>query len=221
MDLVHPAGMPTSIGHAFGGLVAADLTRSPARPLRLSALLFLAILVANLPDLDFLPGALVGHPERFHRGASHSVAAAALAAITLGPLSARLWGGSVRGWVSLVGAAYASHLVLDLLIRDPTGGAGIALLWPVVDARLAVNIPGQSVFDPLRTLDSGFFRSGLLGLLRPQTIQVFLLDGLLVLPLVPLGHWIRKRRARSGTRVQPDAGARELPAPNAHREVVQ
>ncbi len=211
--------MPTTIGHALGGIAATELTR-PDRTEgpRPWALLLVAAVVANLPDLDFVPGALMGHAERYHRGGSHSILAAVLVAATLGPAAARALGGRTRAWVGVLFAVYSSHLVLDLLLRDPTGGPGIAALWPLTDVRYALNVPGQHVLDPLRTLDPGFFRNGILGgLLSVRTVQVFLVDGLLVLPLVPLSvRWRRHMTARAhGLR-----RSSELAAPDPHAHVV-
>ena len=193
--LVARRTMPTSIGHALGGYAAADITAdSGGRRPPLAAFLFLAIFVANVPDLDFVPGYLLGHAERFHRGASHSVLGGVLATLVLAPLAGRLFGGSLRRWAFLVSAVYASHLILDLLMRDPTGGPGIAFFWPFIDTRLALNIPGQQLLDPFRTLQPGFFGNGFpRALLRWNTVQVFLVDGILVAPLVLATSWWRSR----------------------------
>ena len=197
--------MPTSIGHAVGGYVVADVVgHSSEHRLSWLAIGFVALFVANLPDLDFVPGILVGHSERFHRGPSHSVAAGFGAVLLLTPLACRLFGGRLLSWALVIGAAYGSHLVLDLLMRDPTGGPGIALLWPLTERRFAWIAPGQQMLDPFRTLNQEHFRSDFLGaLLRPATVKVFLIDGLLVAPLVLLGRawsrWSRWRWSNQGS----------------------
>ena len=93
------------------------------------ALVFIA--VANLPDVDFVVGFLLGEPGRFHRGITHTV----LAAIVFGALA----GAFCRWWFKdrwltaslMFFAVYASHLLLDALtvhVREP---AGAQFFWPL------------------------------------------------------------------------------------------
>jgi len=81
------------------------------------------------PDLDVVAFA-VGIPYEHafgHRGASHSLFVALLgAAVALAPQAH-------RGRAALLGVlVVASHGLLDTLT---TGGLGVALLWPLTDAR--------------------------------------------------------------------------------------
>jgi len=89
-------------------------------------------LLAILPDLDvigFRFGLDYGHVWG-HRGASHSLAFAALVSglIALGWKEAR----SLFGWAFLF-ASMASHALLDMLTD---GGQGVALFWPIDATRL-------------------------------------------------------------------------------------
>ena len=85
---------------------------------------------ANAPDLDFLPGVLVGDPARFHHGPTHTV----FAVVVFGALSGVVakWTGlaSWRRAAVLMGLAYASHLVLDLITRETGEPGGMTILWP-------------------------------------------------------------------------------------------
>ncbi|NNK64653.1 MAG: metal-dependent hydrolase, partial [Gemmatimonadetes bacterium] len=123
--------MPTSVAHIIGGYAALEAgTNRSGRP----GIFFLVLIVvvANLPDLDFLPGVLIGDPGLYHRGPSHSIfAAAAVAGVAGWALGPRLGGARrVALWTFI---AYGSHLVLDMLIPDPSGGsAGIPALWPLL-----------------------------------------------------------------------------------------
>jgi hypothetical protein len=107
---------------AFGG--------QAGRALRLAA-------IACLPDLDLLPGVLQGDAFRYHHGLSHSLGAAF--AVSLAPTVAGHGGLRVRvRFAAVVGLAYLSHLVLDLVTYDAFhgDGVGIPFFWPVSDARL-------------------------------------------------------------------------------------
>jgi inner membrane protein len=118
----------TPIGHSLAGLAA--LTAAPRHPVR--PLLLLAVVMANAPDLDFLPGILVGRPTLYHQGISHSLTAAALASFAGGIALHHL--GLPFGVAARVGlVAYASHLALDLVGPDARLPFGIPLFWPLSD----------------------------------------------------------------------------------------
>ncbi|NNF39323.1 MAG: metal-dependent hydrolase [Gemmatimonadetes bacterium] len=192
--------MPTSVAHIIGGYAALEAgTNRSGRP----GIFFLVLIVvvANIPDLDFLPGVLIGDPGLYHRGPSHSIlAAVAVAGVAGWALGPRLGGARrVALWTFI---AYGSHLVLDMLIPDPSGGsAGIPALWPLLASEVGTPIPGLGVLDDLRTLthievQNGFFR----GLLSLSGVRIFLLDAVLVLPLIPLAWGVRTRRVRATRR---------------------
>lgn len=84
------------------------------------------LVVANIPDLDFIPGILVGDPTRFHHFESHSLFFGLVVSFLLSKISrAPFWA------LLLVGL---SHPLLDLLTWDSYGfysdHHGIPLFWP-------------------------------------------------------------------------------------------
>ena len=109
--------MPSAFGHAAVALALAPVVLGSGAPRRL---LVLGVLSAVVPDLDVFVGE--------HRGATHSLCAAALLA------GALVWIGLPRGSPFSRGRAFAylflaaaSHGLLDTLTD---GGAGVALLAP-------------------------------------------------------------------------------------------
>jgi len=99
-------------------------------------LLWLAILAANAPDFDFLPGLLLGNEGLFHRGAGHSLGGAFIfsgvifaAALAL----TRSWRKALPATL-LASALFMSHLLLDLAGRDPSPPRGIQFFWPFSDS---------------------------------------------------------------------------------------
>jgi len=110
--------MPSPVGHGLGG-IAAGWPLVPARTRRTAALL---AGVAIAPDLDLLIGT--------HRGASHSVGAALVAAAVMAIVARR----DRLRWVGAVGLAWMSHIVLDWLSNDTRPPIGIMALWPFSDA---------------------------------------------------------------------------------------
>jgi inner membrane protein len=129
--------VPSPIAHSLIGLAvgvaalrprgepAGVTVRSRALPLLVFAVL------ANAPDLDFVPGLLAGDLNRYHHGPSHSLLWA-LGFALWAALLAR-WRGvrlSRAGWAAAA-AAVLSHLVADVFCQDRSPPFGIPLWWPV------------------------------------------------------------------------------------------
>lgn len=128
--------MSTPVGHMLAGATASFGAR-PDTSLRKQ--LGAGALVGASPDLDFLPGLLIGDPARFHHGPTHSLAFVLLvAAVAWLVVSRDRW-----RWALTAGLASASHLGLDLLTTDPSAPVGVQLLWPVSEVWVA------SPFRPL------------------------------------------------------------------------
>jgi membrane-bound metal-dependent hydrolase YbcI (DUF457 family) len=96
------------------------------------------ICASNAPDLDFLPGLLVGELTRFHRGPSHSLLASGLVGLTVAWIARRANWGSPRRLGYLSGLAVATHLVLDMLSSDDGIRHGVELFWPILNDGVAL-----------------------------------------------------------------------------------
>jgi hypothetical protein len=121
--------MPTPLGHAVVGAAVGVFAKasSPTDRLVYTAL---GTALAIAPDLDLLPGLLMGQPAQFHGGISHSLGLAlVVSAVAAGLLKLR---GKSFGTAFLIGLlAYGSHLVLDMLGPDGRPPIGIPVLWPL------------------------------------------------------------------------------------------
>jgi membrane-bound metal-dependent hydrolase YbcI (DUF457 family) len=113
--------MPSPVGHALGGLVAAFVVDSFVRRPRLTLPILSASAAMSLaPDLDLLAFS--------HRTYTHSIGAVALVGIVSWLLlRARHSSPAVA---AVLTAAYASHLALDLLSKDTSWPSGLTALWP-------------------------------------------------------------------------------------------
>lgn len=122
--------MPSPIGHTLAALAirwtATPAARAPAPPPHaqiFGPLTLACVAVAVLPDLDLLF-------YRWHRTVTHSLGATLLvmiiAALVTGKVTGRI------GWrvVFVVGAAHASHVLLDWLGVDRLPPHGLQALWP-------------------------------------------------------------------------------------------
>lgn len=121
--------MPTPLGHALAGLTLGPLLawRRPFISPGWDLLLFAGL--SQLPDLDFLPGLLVGRLDAFHHGPSHSLGAACLAGC-LAWLYGRQRGDAWR-WGLLAFVLVLAHALVDALGRDYRPPYGVPLAWPL------------------------------------------------------------------------------------------
>ena len=151
--------MASTVGHSLAGLaicLAATPKGEVGRLLREDKSRIVGyMLLANLPDLDFLVGAvLYGDAERIHGGILHGLPFAALVALVLAfaiPASAS----RLRSFLTYF-AVIASHDVMDLFTsylgvgRGETTGA--AIFAPFVERK--ITMPIALFYGPLHgTLD--------------------------------------------------------------------
>lgn len=119
--------MATPVGHYLLGLAVAQVLAQDEGQRKRA---FWLASVAWVPDLDVLPGLMVGDLSRFHHGATHGLPAAALFAL-LGTLvvaqTSKHW--SLRLF-PLLFLLYASHVFLDYLTLDTGAPYGVPLFWP-------------------------------------------------------------------------------------------
>ncbi len=121
--------MASPVGHLLAGQIAYRAVGTAAG-VRDRGLAWLCALAAIAPDLDFIPGILLGRPALYHQGASHSFLSALIVSIVLTAFfhrRARRF--LVIAWLAIF-SAYVSHLGLDLLGPDRRPPYGIPLFWP-------------------------------------------------------------------------------------------
>lgn len=117
--------MPLPILHSYAGY---SICRFWPRTRGGGWKLFLAAAVlANMADLDYLPGLWMNDAMRFHHGFTHSLGAAALCGLAAGAVAfifkkMPFWKSSL-----FFSAAYASHVALDFLCDR----GGLPIFWPL------------------------------------------------------------------------------------------
>src|SRR5262245_44631392 len=140
--------MPSPIGHALAGAAAGTLI---SKRVEWPHVALLAVAGA-LADIDFLL------PLQ-HRGPTHGLGAAVLvfAAVLAMTSKARL--------ALAVGAAYASHTLLDWLGADTAAPHGLMALWPVTHAYY---VSGWDVFSAVdrRYWTDGFWLRNTMAVVR-------------------------------------------------------
>ena len=125
--------MSSPVGHSLAGYAVYAFRYRTLR-LKDAKLVLLALLAANLPDFDFLPGLLVGTPNVYHHGISHSLSAAVVCSAGLALIARSIGYRSFKGLFLFFLALYGSHLLLDYISIDRKYPLGVPLLWPLSDA---------------------------------------------------------------------------------------
>ena len=186
--------MPLPILHSFAGYSIYRLGKRRDEEPNWKLALYCMVL-ANLADLDFLPGVFCNNPNLYHRGCSHSLGAALLCAVFAALY--QFWTKKKEGFkvfcVSL--AAYYSHVVLDFF-----GGTSrpIPLFWPF----------NQTVYHwPVWLLNSIPERQGIHGTLgfflsfiSLPVVQRLIIEASFVLFICNLNRFIQRLRS---TQIEP------------------
>lgn len=184
--------MALCLAHTAAGYLAYEIVR-PAERHR-PGLLFTAVALATAPDLDFVPGLLLGHPGAYHRGVTHTLGAVVLAACVAAVLARyvlhrRRWR-AISAWV---GAVWASHLFLDFITTDAVAPHGGRFLWPLSSAYYIapVTVLPEVVIDG--STRDGFFAS----LVQPHTLVAWATDLSVLATTVVSVALVRAWRARA------------------------
>lgn len=125
--------MPASTGHGLAGLAIAYYFKKDRLGFREAVL---CVLAANLPDGDYIPGILIGAWKRFHPSFTHSFFAAGVVALMVYWAAKKIFAPEDhRRWAWMLGAAYTSHLLLDIIQVDTylANGIGIPLFYPITN----------------------------------------------------------------------------------------
>ena len=126
--------MPLPIAHSAAGLagyVAFKKANPDSPPKQEIFVLGLCLFLANLPDLDFIPGFLCGDPGRFHHGPSHSFVVG-LVGVLIFYRFACYWltGISKKRLFGCCFVSLLSHPILDYFSADTSKPFGVPLFWP-------------------------------------------------------------------------------------------
>ena len=119
--------MPSPVGHVLFAFAISGIPKPREVFTRWWPVLVLFTAIA--PDLDFLPGMLLGDPNRFHHGPTHSIAAAGVFTVVL----ALIFRSLSKVQIFVIFAVYLGHVLADSLAADLGAPYGVPLLWPFDD----------------------------------------------------------------------------------------
>ncbi len=145
--------------------------------------------VANLPDLDFLPGFLTGNPNQFHHHfLSHSLGGSVLVGILFGGYFALRAGKPFLQYSLIFASVCFSHVVLDFFSADTSQPYGVPMFWPFSKEHIISSFP---LFLSIEKSGSGF--EFIWGLLRQHNLYAALVEVLIFVPVLALLALLRKR----------------------------
>jgi len=131
--------MTTPMGHCLAGYAVHGLF-NPSERRKRGHLAVLCVFAAVFPDLDVVPGIVMGQPVLFHQGVTHSMGFAIIVSTTVAFLP-RVRETAFRLVFTLCFLAYVSHLVLDFFGPDARAPYGIPLFWPLSDEYFISPVP--------------------------------------------------------------------------------
>ncbi len=195
--------MPLPVAHSLMGYALSEVT-----PVRLAKKKWLNVAIfaalANLPDIDFLPGFLHGRPNSFHHSFVHSLGFALFVGLAGGliyywrqrrkPATFAKQQEATHGfwpYFVAIGVTVLSHCVLDMFTVDTAPPYGMPVLWPVDTRYYDVDVRWD-VFASINKSDDSatFFQS----LLQWHNFMVALQEFLIMTPLVGLLKLIKRWR---------------------------
>jgi inner membrane protein len=174
--------MATPVGHALAGY-AVYRVNAEQRGER-GTLLWVCVVLAIVPDLDFIPGMLMGQPDRYHQGISHSIGVALVVSFGVALAHSAGKGTVMADWGRFF-CAYASHLVIDTLAPDRRPPYGVPLWWPLSDEYYLAPF---ALFQGVRHSRGAFTTPGewLTAVLDPGNLRAVGREILVLLPVVLL-----------------------------------
>jgi inner membrane protein len=194
--------MPSPVGHSLlGYLIYRGTGAGPAE--RRWSTLALYLVGANAPDLDFIPGLLVGAPGRYHHGPSHSLGIAILFGLAVSLVTLFLGLGDVIRKSIVFFSLYFSHIALDYLSTDTSYPYGVPFLWPLSSEHYIA--PFAFLPDIHRTASSSmeFFAS----IFNLHNLWAVIVESLIFIPPIFLMLVWNRRPSRSApTRAAQSAG---------------
>ena len=150
--------MPSPVAHSLIGLaVAAQCGVRPgswreikSQARALMPVLFSGVALANLPDLDYLPGIIGGDLNAYHHLYTHSVGWVGLASLSFWCIWKIIRPSAGLREFAFVAIAAGSHLLADWLTADARPPYGIMLWWPF---ERGFHLCPLSLFDRLHKRD--------------------------------------------------------------------
>ena len=179
--------MPSPVGHILFAFAISGVPKP--RDVLTQWWPVLVLLAAIAPDLDFLPGIVIGDPNRFHHGPTHSIAAAVVFTLAI----ALMFRSLSKTQILVLFLVYAGHVLIDTPAKDLGAPFGRALFWPFDSHN------GISPVTRFSNFSRGTRNEGLGGVIRDifsvRTLWTVAIEMAILGPLL----WLTGRYRRRGS----------------------
>ncbi len=185
--------MATPFGHSLAGY-AVYSSSGANRQDRGVKLILLSVFMAVAPDLDLLPGLLLGKPVLYHGSITHSLGFAFGISLGIATLY-HLRGKPFSAIFKLCFIAYTSHLVLDFIGPDGRTPYGIPLFWPLSAEHFISPVPlllGAHHVSSTSASTPEFIK----GVLNFYNLAAIALEAILIVPFIFLRKLYRNKKDR-------------------------
>jgi len=146
------------------------------------------ILLANFPDIDFLPGFFFGNPNKFHHGVTHSIGFALLIGALFGFIFYLRSKQNFNKYFFIFTLVYSSHLLMDFFGKDTRFPFGEQLFWPI--SQIYVLSPIAIFQDVHKASDSSIF---LQSLVNWHNLKTILMECVILIPILLLVKLKRRK----------------------------
>ncbi len=183
--------MPTPFGHTLMGAILYDSTRMKHEKISWFELMMF-IIVANLADMDYIPGYIFGNPNLFHHSMTHSVFFALVISISVAYVYYIVVRKEyIKIWF-LMSITYISHLIMDYFGKDTSYPYGEQLFWPLSSNYF---LSPFSIFNDVHKASSSkiFIQS----LFNWHNLMTIIQEIIILLPVFLTIEYLRKRNQRS------------------------
>lgn len=204
--------MSSPIGHSLAGLIIYRVVHGPWSGIAWGRWA-LYVFAANAADLDFVPGILLGDPNRYHHGISHSIGFAILFGFIFSLLVYLFSRRPMKKYFVVFSVLYLSHIVLDLMYIDTSWPYGEPFFWPLSPVYFYPSF--AFLPDIQRSREAADFFRSLFSLhnLWAVTVEILLLVSVIIV------MWILQKPSRTSVLVGPlqsgqeeNDGSREGPS---------
>lgn len=172
--------MSSPIGHSLAGYTVYEIEGGNRNKFWQ---IILYAFIANAPDLDVLPGLLIGKPNIYHHGISHSIGVGIIFSLLLA--SALSFGKPhlLPKLFILYFILYGSHLLLDFFSYDGRPPIGIPVFWPVTSKYYISPVPFLPSVSH-SNLDHASINQFLIGIFSLHNLKVITIEILVISPIL-------------------------------------
>ena len=191
--------LATPIGHALAGYSVYLVSEAghDARHGDMYKLVLLSIFLAVAPDLDFVPGLLLGMPAIYHQGITHSLGAALFVGLAVATYC-QSKGQNFYRILRLCFLSYISHPIIDFFGPDGRLPYGVPLFWPLSNEHFLSPVP---LFWGMHHAGStyGSTLEWISGIISPRNILAVLVEVVWIMPFVLIATRHARRENRRQT----------------------